>query len=39
MEETQKLNINLENCLFPWFMFYNCIMMHDAENIKNKTVT
>jgi len=27
----QKLNINLENCAFRWFVLYNYIIMHGAK--------
>ena len=33
----QKLNINLENCVFRWFVLYNCITMHGAKNVKYGT--
>jgi len=33
----QKLNINLENCAFRWFVLYNYITMHGANNIKFTT--
>jgi len=29
-----KLNINLENCAFRWFVLYNYITLQDAENTK-----
>jgi hypothetical protein len=32
-----KFNINLENCTFRWFVWYNYITMQGAKNIK-KTV-
>jgi hypothetical protein len=32
----QKLNINLENRAFRWFVFYNYIKMHGAKTfLKN----
>ena len=27
----QKLNINLENCAFRWFVLYNYIITHGAK--------
>jgi len=33
----QKLNTNLENCAFRWFVSYNYITMHGANNIKFTT--
>ena len=27
----QKLNINLQNSAFPWFVLYNCTTMHGAK--------
>jgi len=30
----QKLNINLENCAFRWFILYNFIAMHSAKKHK-----
>jgi len=30
-----KLNINLENCVFLWCVLYNYTTMHGAKEIKN----
>jgi hypothetical protein len=29
-----KLNINLKNCTFSWFVLSNCITIHGASNVK-----
>ena len=34
LRRKEKLNINLENCAFLWFVLYNYTKMHGARNIK-----
>jgi hypothetical protein len=33
-QQKLKININLENCAFRWFVLCNCITMHFAKSIK-----